>query len=144
MAAYERGDLTTGTASGAAALEIRAGANDPLYIEELGLFLNAATASLLGFGRPANTPAGGTVGLGDADLGGDEAASAGGVVLSGWTTAPTAPTIYKRQVALPAAIGNGVIWRWGGEGLRVKAGTSMVVWNLQLNSALRYYVRFRD
>lgn len=144
MSNYERGDLTTATAAASAALEIRAGASEPMYIKELGLFLTAATASTLGLGRPANTPAGGTVGLGSADLDPDDVPSVGGVVLSGQTTAPTAPTIFKRTIVLPGAIGNGIVWTWPEPGLRVKQTTSLVVWNVALNSALRYYIRWSE
>lgn len=141
MRLYERGDLTTATAAGSIAAELRA-INRPMFVEELGLFLNAATASILGFGRAGVAGVGGTVGLGDADLGGDEVASEGGVVLAA-TTAATAPSPYKRQISIPGAIGNGIVWTWP-MGLRIKAGTSLVLVNIALSSALRLYVRWRE
>lgn len=144
MSNYERGDLTTATAIGPA-LEIRAGAGEPMYIQELGLFLTAATASSIGFGRPANSiGAGGTVGLGSADLDPDDVPSVGGVVLSGQTTVPTAPTIFKRQIVLAGTIGNGIMWTWPAPGLRVKQNTSVVLWNIAINSALRTYIRWSE
>lgn len=139
MARYERGDLTTQVAIGTPALEIRA-VGDPMYVKELALFANAATASQIGLGRPANgTGAGGTLGLGVAQIS-DDAAGVCGTVLSGQTTAPTAPTTYLRQGSFAAAIGAGIVWTWPGDGLRVKQGTSLVLWNIAAGSALRTYV----
>lgn len=143
MRYYELGGLTTLTAINTVPIEFRA-IGDASYIEELGLFLTAATATTLGFGRPANaTGAGGTVLAGDADLGTDEQLSSGGVILSGQTTAPTAPTTYKRTILIPGAVGNGIVWTWP-RGLRVKPGTSLTLTNIAASSALRFYVRWYE
>ena len=143
MPVFEKGDLTTGVTAANAAFEFRAGAQT-CFVYELGLFLNAATASILGLGRPANngSVAGGTVGVGQ-NIDEDGAAALAGIVLSGWTTAPTAPTNFMRQIGLPAAIGNGIVWSWP-RGLRVKAARSLVVWNIATSSALRYYVAWEE
>jgi hypothetical protein len=139
MADYELGVLTSVVTSGTPAAEIRAG-SDPIFIKEIGLFLTAATASKLGIGRPANTiGAGGTSTLLLPSISEDPAAF-GGIVLSGQTTVPTVPTNFLRRIDLPAAIGNGIVFTWGGKGLRIKASTSLVIWNLQANSALDMYV----
>lgn len=143
MGLYELGFLTTTVTSGSNAFEFRAGA-DPCYIREIGLFLNAATATTIGLGRPANTVgAGGTVALGQANVS-DDSAAVGGVVLSGWTTTPTQPTNFLRRGGLPAAIGNGLIWTWAERGLRVKQATSLVLWNLAANGALNGYVIWEE
>lgn len=138
---YERADLTTGVTAANTALEVRAGANNPVFIKEIGIFLEAATATKLGLGRPANngSVAGGTLGAFQSDSE-DDAASQGGVVLSGWSTAPTVPTTFMRMVTLPNAIGNGIVWTFAGDGLRVKAARSIVLWNIATSSALRYYI----
>ncbi len=143
MARYERGDLTTVTTIANPSLEIRAGA-DPIYLKELAFFLNAATASTIGLGRPANTVGvAGTVGLGQAVVS-DDAASTGGIVLSGQSTVPTAPTVFMRQISLGAVLGAGMIWTWPEPGLRIKQSTSLVLWNITAISALRYYAVWDD
>lgn len=138
---YERADLTTGVTAANTSLEVRAGANNPIFIQEIGIFLEAATATKLGLGRPANngSVAGGTPGTFVSDSE-DDAASQAGVVLSGWSTAPTVPTTFMREVTLPNAIGNGIVWTFAGDGLRVKAARSIVLWNIATSSALRYYI----
>jgi hypothetical protein len=132
MARYELA-VTGGVGTIAVAqAELRAGAADAIWLRELGIFLNAATASRIGFGKPANTPAGGSPVLGLATNGG--AAAAGGVVVSGWSTAPTAPTQYYRIIGLPAAIGNGIIWTFQGDGLLIPASGAVVIWNITASS----------
>ncbi len=140
MALYELGVVGGVGTSGVAQCELRAASTDPIYIREIGIFLNAATASTIGIGRPANngSVAGGTLVLGQANNQDDPVATAG-LVLTGWTTAPTVPTQFFRRFGLPAAIGNGMIFTWGERGLRIKQGTSLVVWNLALNSIASIY-----
>lgn len=146
---YELGILTTGTASGAAALELRAGSGRPMRVQEFGVFLNAATASIMRCGRPGNTPAGGTaqVATNPSDLS-STTASVGGIILSGWTTAPTVPAAGNtmRMVAEPAAIGNGMVWAWVPNSFLVSPTTSLgwVLWNEQLNAATRSYVKWDE
>jgi hypothetical protein len=144
VALYELSVVGGSGSSGAAQCEFRAGA-DPAYIREIGVFLNAATASTIGIGRPANngSVAGGTVVLGQ---GGnqDDANPAGGIVASGWTTAPTAPAQFFRRIGLPAAIGNGMVFTWGERGLRVKQNTSLVIWNLAANSVASIYIVWEE
>jgi hypothetical protein len=130
--------IVGGTASlGLAQCELRAGPVDCIWVKELGIFLNAATASTIGFGKPANVPAGGSPVLGQATNGGSPAV--GGVVSSGWSTAPTAPTIFYRRMGLPAAIGNGIIWTFEGDGLLVPQSGALVVWNITLGSIASIY-----
>jgi hypothetical protein len=119
--------------------ELRAISTDSIWVKEIGLFLNAATASSIGLGRPANSGsvAGGTLVLGQATNGG--VAAVGGVVTTGWTTAPTAPTIFLRRIGLPAAIGNGIIWTFQGDGLLVPGGGSLVIWNIAASSIASLY-----
>lgn len=150
MALYEVGGLTTGTGSGAAALEIVAGTNSPMSLVELGFFLTAATATTLSLGRPGNTPAGGTsqVATLSSTLGSGGTASLGGFILSGWSTAPTAPSAGNtmRTIQLPANIGNGIIWSWDLDELIIGPTRSngLVLWNLAANSALRFYIKWRE
>jgi hypothetical protein len=139
MARYALSVLTTGTASGAAAWEIRTSANVRARIMEIGVFLNAATASLIGLGRPAAigvTPTS-PVDFLPEDSADPTVASQVQSALA-WTTGPTAPTQFLRRVGLAAAIGSGVIWTWQ-NGLVIPVSSSVVLWNLQLNSALQAY-----
>jgi hypothetical protein len=139
MARYALSVLTTGTASGAAAWEIRTSANVRARIMEIGVFLNAATASLIGLGRPAAigiTPTS-PVDFLPEDSGDPTVASQVQSALA-WTTGPTVPTQFLRRVGLAAAIGSGVIWTWQ-NGLVIPVSSSVVLWNLQLNSALQAY-----
>lgn len=147
---YELGSLTSGTASGSAALEVVPGAARPMSILEMGIFLNAATASIFRVGRPGNTPAGGTsqtatLPVGLTPSGG---ASVGGIILSGWTTAPTVPAAGNsmRMISLPGAVGNGVVWAWplGEFIVNPTRSSSWVLWNEQLNGALRQYMKWDE
>lgn len=139
MALYELGVLTTGTASGAAAWEIRSSANLRARIMEIGVFLNAATASLIGLGRPAaigitpTTP----VDFLPSDPADVTVASQVQSALA-WATGPTLPTGFLRRIGLPATIGAGIIWTWP-RGLVIPVSSSIVLWNFQLNSALQAY-----
>jgi hypothetical protein len=139
MARYAMSVLTTGTANAAAAWEIRTSANVRARLMEMGVFLNAATASLIGLGRPAaigitpTTP----VDFLPEDSADPTVASQVQSALA-WATGPTAPAQFLRRIGLPAAIGNGVIWTWPA-GLVIPVSSSIVLWNLQLNSALQAY-----
>lgn len=141
---YERGDLTSGTASGAAALEFRASGRDATILE-CGIALVAATASTFGVGFSANTPSGGTVAVG-ANTARGGGAPAGGTVLSTWTTAPTTPNPLFRRYGLPAAIGNGVFWAWNMDDIiqPAAAGASFLIWNLALNSTFNTYLKWEE
>lgn len=139
MALYELAVVGGAGTINVAQCELRAGA-DPVYVREIGLFLNAATASTIGLGRPANngSVAGGSVTLVQANCQDDPAATSG-IVTSGWSTPPTVPTQFFRRIGLPAAIGNGIIWTWGERGLRIKQGTSLVLWNIAASSVASLY-----
>lgn len=146
---YEQGVLTTGTASAAPALEFRA-VTRAASVLEMGIFLNAATASIIRVGRPGNTPAGGTVQTSSnpINLPPSGPASGGGTILAGWTTAPTVPAAGNslRMLGLPGAIGNGIVWTWLLDEFLISPTTTLgyTIWNEQLNSALRVYVKWEE
>ena len=139
MAYYSLGVLTTGTASGAAAWEIRTSANVRGYLMEVGFFLNAATASTIGLGRPAAI---GITPTSPVDFLPEDFANptVSGQVQSAlaWTTGPTAPANFLRRISLPATAGVGIIWTFP-KGLVIPVSSSIVLWNLALNSALNAY-----
>lgn len=145
---YELGIFTTGTGSGAAAAEFRAGAARPMSILEMGLFLNAATATTLALGRPGNTPAGGTAQTATlpSNLMPSGGASAGGIILSGWGTAPTAPSAGNtmRMWQSGATQGAGIVWTWDQGEMIVSPTTSsgLVLWNLAANAQMRMYLKW--
>jgi hypothetical protein len=139
MALYELGVTTTGTASGAAAWEIRTSANVRARLMEIGFFLNAATASTIGLGRPAAigvTPTSPVDFLPEDPA--DTTVAAQVQSALAWTTGPTASTNFLRKIVLPATIGNGVIWTFP-RGIVIPVSSSIVLWNLALNSALSAY-----
>jgi hypothetical protein len=144
MALYEVSVAGGAGTISVAQAELRAAATDSIYVYEIGVSLTAATASSIGLGRPANSGsvAGGTLTLGQANNQ-DDAVAVGGVVTTGWTTTPTAPTVFMRRIGLPAAIGNGVIWTWP-RGLRVKQGTSLVLWNITASSIANIHFVFEE
>ena len=131
---------TTGAADATPAWEIRTGATPGrVKVVELGLFLAAATASIIGLGRPA------AIGVTPTDpvdfLQEDpDDVLASGVIQSAlaWATPPTAPTAFLRRIALPATIGTGVIFSFP-EGLVIPVSSSIVLWNLGTNSVLDAY-----
>jgi hypothetical protein len=139
MALYNFGVLTTGTASGAAAWEIRTSANVRARIMEIGIFLNAATASIVGLGRPAAI---GLTPTSPVDFLPEDPAdtTVSGAVQSAlaWSTGPTVPTNFLRRIGLPATIGTGIIWTFP-RGLVIPVSSSIVLWNLALNSAFNAY-----
>lgn len=144
MARYAKGFQSAAAAAGAAYFEFRPGAR-MVQIRELGVSCNAATASSIGLGQPGNTPAGGTPSLG-APLDRNAQAAVGGVVTSGWTTAPTAPSIYVRQLILPATIGAGVIWTFP-EPVEINASAAgLILWNFgaAAGSVLSAYIEWDE
>src|SRR5688572_4376417 len=126
MAVYEIGLRTSGVGSGAAGWELRAGTRR-VQVHEIGVTLMAATASTFGIGRPANTPAGGTNNVAPpGDL--VDAAFGGSNFLAGWSTAPTAPTVFFRRWGFPATIGSGIIHTF--RQLIIPISGSLVLWNI--------------
>jgi hypothetical protein len=51
--------------------------------------------------------------------------------------------VFLRRIGLPAAIGNGVVWTWP-RGLRVKQGTSLVVWNITASAIANIHFVFEE
>lgn len=99
-----------------------------MRIREISHFNNAATASSVGIGRPANAPTGTSITLGQAQDPTDAAGTGG--LHSTWSVAPTAPTVYMRRIALPATIAVGISWVWSVDvPLVVPAAGFIVLWN---------------
>ena len=134
MAIYSLANRTSGTTSGAAALEARTAATDRAALMEMDVFLAAATASTYGVGRPAAIGSSPTSPI--TVLAEDSGAPAGTVQTAlAWGTGPTAPTNFFRRIALPATIGTGVIWTFP-RGLLIAISSSIVLWNLATNGVV--------
>ena len=131
---------TTNGTDAAPGWEIRTGSTPGrVKILELGLFLAAATASIIGLGRPAAI---GVTPTTPVDFLQEDPNDilASGVLQSAlaWDTPPTIPAAFLRRIALPATIGTGVIWTFP-EGLVIPVSNSIVLWNLGTNSVLDAY-----
>lgn len=137
---YTLGVRTTDGTIAAAAWEIRTAATPGrARLLELGFFLVAATASVIGLGRPGaigNTP------TAPADFVPEDPNDviASGVIQSAvaWAVGPTVPASYIRRISLPAAIGQGVIWTFP-EGIVIPVSSSIILWNISAASVLDAY-----
>ena len=128
---------TSSAADATAAWEIRTGATPGrIKVKEIGFFLAAATASIIGLGRPAAIGITPTTPV-DFLQEDPNDVLASGVVQSAlaWATPPTVPVAFLRRIALPATIGTGVIFSFPG-GLVIPVNSSIVLWNLSTNSVL--------
>lgn len=101
-------------------------------IREIGVFMSTAAAGggEVGIGRPAAagiTP--GTSVTVDRDNPAD-GTSGGTKLVTTWTTAPTAPSVFKRRIQLAATIGTGVVFVWGPGEFVIPAGGNIAVWQI--------------
>jgi hypothetical protein len=151
MARFEAANLSslvTATAD-APLVAIRAPTTEVAKLLELGITINAATATLLGLTRATTvsvTP--GTTKPGRNTIKG--APDSGTLLVSSWATAPVVSTNYLRQVILAAAQGSGIVWTWPadrplhvGDGINI---SELVVTNLvaAAPSVFRYYAVWED
>lgn len=126
MAGFSLAMRSTVSSSGAAVAEIRAAASNRVRLFEVGVSIQAATASLYGLGRPASA---GTASSAVAVLPDDtnDTGTAQGAVT--WSSGPTAPTQFMRRGGLPASIGAGLVWTFP-RGIIIPASGSIVLWNI--------------
>jgi hypothetical protein len=140
MAIYSLANRTTNTTTGAANLEIIAASGVGYRLLEVGITINAATASAFGLGVPAAKGVGATSPV--TVLAEDQNNTTAGnttTALAWGTTAPTVPTNFFRRVSLPATIGAGIIWTFP-RGIMVPKNTSLVLWNLSTTSAADVWI----
>lgn len=130
MALFQVGVRTSGVTLSTPGLEVRASASRLVVVHEIQIIMAAATASVFGIGRPANTPTGGTAIVpGSADV--DDAAVFGGVIAAaGWTLAPTAPAEFLYRASLPGTIGAAYTLA---RPIQIARGGSLVLWNITAN-----------
>lgn len=126
--------LTTGVGSGAAALEIIAGATKGFWLRQIDITLAAATASVYQIGRPTAkgiTPT--TPVLLMPEESADPTTCQVATALA-WATPPTIPAQFYQSVALPAAIGAQAVFNF--DRLWVPPLASIVLWNGAANGAI--------
>ena len=139
MAIYSLANRTTNTTTANDCLEIIGAAALGYRLLELGLTLNAATASVFGYGTPAaiglipTAPV--TVLTEDA---GNTAAGNTTTALA-WGTQPTIPANFYRRVSLPATVGAGIIWTFP-RGISVLKAKTTTIWNLSTVSVIDVWI----
>jgi hypothetical protein len=145
VASYTLGVVTPAPAANGFFFDLAAAATDRLNIREIGVSLNAATASTLALFRSTaigtrTTP---TTGLAE-----DPADPAGtGTIATAWSVNPTMAAAALRRLALPATAGAGIVWTWPyGKGLVVPVSASIVLQNVgaAAASALSVYVTWDE
>lgn len=139
MAIYSIGVRTTSTTTGAACFEIRSNALNRPRILEIGISINAATASVFGLGRPQAI---GITPTTPVDMQGEDGADPIDTTFEtalAWATPPTVPLVFLRRVSTPATIGAGVIWTFP-NGLVIPVSFSIVVWNITTTSLADIWV----
>jgi hypothetical protein len=127
MAIFSIANRTGITTTTAASLEVRAAAANRPRLLEMGIWLNAATQSPIGIGRPQAigiTPTSPQTVLGEdaADTGLTQTALA-------WGTAPTVPLNFFRRLNIAAAIGAGVLLTFP-RGIVIPTSGALVNWNI--------------
>ena len=138
MAIYSLANRTSATGSAAACLEVRTTSTDRARIMEVGITINAATASVFGLGRPAAI---GVTPTTPVTVLAEEPAEAAGTCTTAlaWGTGPTVPTNFFRRVSLPATVGAGIVWTFP-RGLIISISSSIVVWNITTVSVADIWV----
>jgi hypothetical protein len=97
-------------------------------LRELGNFAGTAVACFIGEGIPANTPVASTTIVPVAKDANDAASTT--TLGTAWSTTPTAPTVFRRQTVLGAAVGAGTIWKFAlDERTWLSKSTFNVLWN---------------
>ena len=142
MAIYSLSQRTSNVTIANACWEIRTAATDRAYVFEIGITINAATASVFGLGRPAAigvTPTSPVTFLAE-----DPGAPASTVQATlAWATGPTVPANFLRRISLPATVGAGVIWTFP-RGLIIPISSSIVLWNITATSVADVYAVIDD
>lgn len=145
MPVFTVGASTPAPVTAAAYATVNTTANRRAKIKEIGCSTNAATASSVGLGTPANTPVATTTIVPGAHDAGDAASTA--LLGTAWSTAPTAPTVFDRKFTLGAGVGAGFIWKWAtDEMIAIAKSAWKVLWNFgsATASVLDMYVEYDE
>ncbi len=134
MAIFSLSLRTTVTTIAAAAWAALSPSTNEAAVMELRYVNGAATASVIGIGRSANTP---TLTGGVAFLAEDEGRPAGVTQAAvAFGTAPTVPTNFFRRASIAAVIGVGIVYTFPRGIVLAAAGAAITVWNITANSAV--------
>lgn len=134
MAIYSLSLRTTVTTIAAASWCALSPSTNEAAVMELRWVNGAATASVIGVGRSANTPA---LTGGVAFLAEDEGRPTGVTQAAvAFGTAPTVPTNFFRRASIAAVIGVGIVYTFPRGLVLAAAGAGLVVWNITANSAV--------
>lgn len=138
MAIYSLANRTSNVTLANPSLEVRAGASNRPRLLELGIWLNAATQSVVGIGRPQAigvTPTSPVTVLAE-----DPAESTGLTQTAlAWATPPTVPLNFFRRLNIAGAIGAGAILTFP-RGIVIAAANSLVTWNITATSVADIHV----
>lgn len=121
---------TTTAAIGTAAGYVTMGATSArrAALREIGVFAGTAVACSVGEGIPANTPVPTTTIVPVAKDSADAASTS--TLGTAWSTAPTAPSVFRRQAILGAAVGAGTIFKFAlDERTYIAKSAFEVLWN---------------
>jgi hypothetical protein len=138
MAIYSMSQRTTMVTIANACWGIRTAATDRARIMEIGIFMAAATASVVGIGRPAAI---GTSPTSPQTVLPEDPGDPAGTVTTclAWGGVPTVPANFLRRVNLPAVIGAGVILTFP-RGLILPISGEIVLWNITATGVMDVHV----
>ena len=138
MAIFSLANRTSNVTTANPHLEIRAGATNRPRLLEMGIWLNAATQSPIGIGRPQAI---GITPTTPVTVQAEDPAESAGLTQTAlaWATPPTVPLQFFRRVNIAAAIGAAVILTFP-RGIVIAAGSSLINWNLAAVSLLDIHV----
>jgi len=129
MAIYSIARRTSNVTIANACFELRSNTLNRPRILEIGLSINAATASVFGLGRPQAI---GITPTSPVDMQPEDSPDPIDTTFEtalAWGTGPTVPLVFLRQVSLPATIGAGITWTFP-NGLVIPVSSSIVLWNV--------------
>jgi hypothetical protein len=129
MAIFSLAVRTTNVTIANACFELRAGTGERPRVFEIGLTINAATASVFGLGRPAAIGVTPSVPVDVLPEDPNDVLTTTVETALAWGTGPTVPAAFLRRVSLPATIGAGIVWSFP-QGLVIPASGSLIVWNI--------------
>jgi hypothetical protein len=134
MAIYSLSNRTSNTTSANPNIELRSAAANRPRVMEIGAWLNAATQSVWGIGRPQAI---GVTPTSPINVLQEDPADGAGLSQTAlaWATPPTVPLNFFRRVNIAGAIGAGVILTFP-RGLVIAAANSIVGWNIGTTSVM--------
>lgn len=124
MARYSAGTRSTGAGSTTLPTgSLYAAANNDVYVVEFGAFNTTTTGCAIAVRRMTTAGTQGT-GLSELPWDPDTTAATATAVDTHTSTGPTITAGFYANASIGAAIGAGVIWTFGGKGIRIPKGTA--------------------